>query len=131
MMKQMAAAFLILAVTGSGAANSDDDCRVAMDQWQPREAVQAMATSRGWMVTRIKIDDGCYEIRGTDETGRAFKAKLDPATLAIVKFRQRDRDGEHHGSRRDLDQKVETSTTGSTPSSALFETNSQRKAIVK
>ena len=87
MMKQMAAAILVLTLAGLGTARADDDCHVPMERWQPREAVQTMAAGRGWTVTRIKIDDGCYEIRGTDEGGRPFKAKIDPATLEIVKLR--------------------------------------------
>ncbi|CAM5281431.1 hypothetical protein AFEL58S_00226 [Afipia felis] len=129
-MKHIATAFLILAMAGS-VARADNDCHVAMDQWQPREAVQTMATLRGWTVNRIKIDDGCYEVRGTDESGRAFKAKIDPATLAIVKIRHRDRDGDHHGSRRDQDRQMETGAAGGVPSNSLFETNSRPKVIVK
>ena len=73
---------------------ADDDCDVPLQQWQPREAVRRMAAAQGWQVQSLKIDDGCYEIRGTDAQGRAFRAKIDPQTLAIVKIRHRDRDGD-------------------------------------
>ena len=99
MMKQFVAGLLLLAVAGSGAARADDDCDVPLGQWQPREAVQAMAQARGWQVDRLRIDDGCYQIRGTDETGRPFKAKIDPATLAIVKMKHRSRSGRHRHER--------------------------------
>jgi len=85
-----ASMFLILA--GGGTAIADDDCRVPMNQWQPRDAVQQMAEARGWRVDRIRIDDGCYEIRGLDEAGRRIKAKVDPGSLAIVRIRHADRD---------------------------------------
>jgi|GEM_PF-492229 len=74
---------------------ADDDCDVPIQQWQSREAVRQMATSRGWEVQRLKIDDGCYEIRGVDAQGRTFKAKIDPQTLAIVKIKYRNRDRHH------------------------------------
>ena len=49
-----------------------------------------MAAQQGWQIQRLKIDDGCYEIRGTDAQGRGFKAKIDPETLKVVKMKQRD-----------------------------------------
>ena len=101
MMKPLVAGLLLLAVAGSGAALAGDDCDVPLGRWQPREAVQAMAQARGWQVDRLRIDDGCYQIRGTDETGQPFKAKIDPATLEIVKIRRRIRsDGGRHHERR-------------------------------
>ncbi len=68
-----------------------DDCDAPVQQWQSREAVRQMAAAQGWQVQRLKIDDGCYEIRGTDSQGRSFKATIDPQTLAIVKIKRKDR----------------------------------------
>jgi hypothetical protein len=60
------------------------------NRWQSREAVRQMAAQQGWQIQRLKIDDGCYEIRGTDAQGRPFKAKIDPETLKVLKMKQRD-----------------------------------------
>ena len=79
---------------------ADDDCNAPMDRWQSREAVRQMAAQQGWQVQRLKIDDGCYEVRGTDSQGRSFKAKIDPETLKVVKLKQRGSQGDH---RRDRD----------------------------
>ena len=68
---------------------ADDDCNAPMNRWQSREAVRQMAAQQGWQIQRLKIDDGCYEIRGTDAQGRAFKAKIDPENLKVVKMKQR------------------------------------------
>ena len=81
-------------------ALADDDCNAPMDRWQSREAVRQMAAQQGWQIQRLKIDDGCYEIRGTDNQGRTFKAKIDPETLKVVKMKQRDRE---HSQKRDRD----------------------------
>lgn len=74
-----------------------DDCDAPLNRWQTREAVRQMAAAQGWQIQRLKIDDGCYEIRGTDAQGRSFKAKIDPETLKVLKMKQdthrRDRDG--------------------------------------
>ena len=56
----------IAALLPAGAAMADDDCFVPMADWQPREAVTKLAEEKGWAVRRIKIDDGCYEIDGTE-----------------------------------------------------------------
>lgn len=73
---------------------ADDDCDVPVARWQSRDAVNQMATQKGWDVQRLKIDDGCYEIRGRDAKGRSFKAKIDPETLKIVKMKYGDQDRE-------------------------------------
>jgi hypothetical protein len=69
----------------------DDDCRVPMAKWQPREAIQQMAKSHGWTVQRIKIDDGCYELTGQDDKGRAIEVKLDPGSLAVIRVEHKSR----------------------------------------
>ncbi len=68
---------------------ADDDCNAPMNRWQSREAVRQMAAQQGWQIQRLKIDDGCYEICGTDAQGRSFKAKIDPENLKVVKMKQR------------------------------------------
>lgn len=81
-----------------------DDCDAPVEQWQSREAVRQMAAAQGWQVQRLKIDDGCYEIRGIDAQGRSFKATIDPQTLAILKLKHKDRDRDRDRTReRDRD----------------------------
>lgn len=89
---------LCLAIA-SAPAFADDDCQVPAQQWQSRDAVMQHANRQGWEVQRLKIDDGCYEIRGRDDKGRSFKAKLDPQTLKVVKMKLRD-DDDHERKRR-------------------------------
>jgi hypothetical protein len=87
---------------------ASDDCDAPVSRWQTREALRQWASAQGWQIQRVKIDDGCYEIRGTDAQGRAFKAKIDPETLKVLKIKQdeyqrareRDRDGDGEGAVR-------------------------------
>lgn len=67
-----------------------NDCDAPLNRWQTREAVRQMAEAQGWKIERLKIDDGCYEIRGQDALGRHFKAKIDPETLKVLKIKQRE-----------------------------------------
>jgi hypothetical protein len=77
-----------------GSAMAEDDCFVPMADWKPREAVASMAAGLGWTVRRIKIDDGCYEIIGTDAEGRKIEARVNPATLEVLEIESRDHDKE-------------------------------------
>lgn len=131
MMKRTLAAALLLVFAGSGVAMADDDCHVAMDQWQSREAVQKMAEARGWKVERIKIDDGCYQIRGLDETGRSIKVKVDPGSLTVVKMKReghKDDDDDHRGASRSL---AAPAGTVAPPSNGLIGGKTTPKAEVK
>lgn len=82
-------------------ARASPSCDVPAESWQPREAVLALAARHRWQVDRLKVDDGCYEIKGRDADGRRFKAKIDPATLEVLRIlrehRERDRDRELGG----------------------------------
>jgi len=87
MKKTVLAVAILLSPFGAGMALADDDdCRTTMSEWQPREAVVSMAKGFGWEVRRVKVDDGCYEVKGRDADGNDVEAKLDPGTLAMVKL---------------------------------------------
>lgn len=75
-----------LAVFPAGAALADDDCSSPMAEWQSREAVVQHVAELNISVDRLRIDDGCYEIRGRDSDGNRIEAKLDPATLGLVEL---------------------------------------------
>ena len=83
-------------------ASADDDCDAPLNRWQSRDAVRQMAAAQGWQIQRLKIDDGCYEVRGTDAQGRSFKAKIDPETLKVLKLKQ---DDHQRARERDRDDK--------------------------
>lgn len=92
-----ALALLVLCAPMSHAA---DACDAPPETWQSRDAVRALAERNGWRVERLKVDDGCYEIKGRDASGLRFKARLDPVTLQVLALkrehgdRERDRDRE-------------------------------------
>ena len=75
-MKMRLTILALVAILPAGLARADDDCFVPMANWQPREAVAQLAAGKGWTVRRIKIDDGCYEIEGSDAEGRKIEAKV-------------------------------------------------------
>jgi hypothetical protein len=77
----------------AGAAFADRRCAVPMTDWQPRAKVAELAIEKGWTVRRIRIDDGCYQIIGTDAKGKKIVVKINPATLEIVQSGREDDEG--------------------------------------
>lgn len=87
MTRSLTPAILTVALFGATAALADDDdCRSPMSQWQSQDAAMQHAGALGIEVRRLKIDDGCYEIKGRDNDGNRVELKLDPATLALRKL---------------------------------------------
>ena len=84
----------VLILLPAGGALAGDDCFVPMSQWQPRAAVIQLAAQNHWTLRRIKIDDGCYQIDGTDEQGRRIEVTLHPATLQVTRIEYEDHDDE-------------------------------------
>jgi hypothetical protein len=84
---------LLLALPGAGPVLADDDCNVPMADWKSQEAVQKFAAAQGWTVQRIRIHDGCYDLRGLDAQGQPFRVRLDPGTLTVVDTRHEEGNG--------------------------------------
>ncbi|WP_395139514.1 PepSY domain-containing protein [Schlegelella aquatica] len=77
-----AATFALVA----GAVFASDKCDAGpKDQWQPKEALEKKLQAEGIKVKRIKIDDGCYEVYGTDAKGERIERYFHPKTLESVK----------------------------------------------
>ena len=125
-------ATLVLAVAALPAVASSD-CDAPAARWQSREAVRQMAAQQGWQIERLKIDDGCYEIRGTDAQGQRFKAKLDPETLQVLKIKSRERDDHHKDRDRERERRRDHTPqdAGTAPSSPLFTPGSAPRGQVQ
>lgn len=85
-MKSLTILIALAGLLGSTAASADTDCTDPIGQWQSRDALRQAIERNGWVVQRIKIDDGCYEVRAVDRGGNRVKAKYSPATLKIRSF---------------------------------------------
>ena len=86
-MKALFLAGVVLAgVLSSGAAAADTPCQAPVQNWLPRDTLRQQLEQQGVLVQRIKVDDGCYELRGTDRKGNAIEASYAPASLRLRKL---------------------------------------------
>jgi hypothetical protein len=81
----------------SGAVWADTECNAPVTTWQSREVLRQQLEQQGLQVQRIKVDDGCYEVRGVDAQGNRFKAKYAPDSLKALKMEIKD---DQQGERR-------------------------------
>ena len=89
-MRKTLTTLAFLGMLPAGMAVADDDCFVPMADWQPRAAVAQLADDNNWTLRRIRIDDGCYEIDGSDAAGQRIKEKVHPRTLKILGIKTKD-----------------------------------------
>jgi hypothetical protein len=54
------------------------------DKWAGVDAAAAKAESLGYAVRKVEIDDGCYEVNGTDKNGAKIELNIDPVTVQPV-----------------------------------------------
>ncbi len=54
--------------------------------WRSSTELQSRLASQGWLVDRVKADDGQWEVYGRDPNGNYVEAKYDPYTLQQTKL---------------------------------------------
>ncbi len=74
----------------AGTAVASPRCDVALERWQPRQALVDKLTSEGWQVARVRSDDGCYKVEGTRADGKRVKATFQPDTLTVIREKYSD-----------------------------------------
>src|SRR5690606_38980101 len=77
-MRTTFAMLALLTALPATAAFAGETCNVPPQQRQSFEALGRLAGDFGWTIDRMKIDDGCYELRVTDASGNVLKVKIDP-----------------------------------------------------
>lgn len=83
-MKRSFAILALLAILPASAALAGETCAVPPAKRQSFQALARLASEFEWTIDRLKIGDGCYELRVTDTGGNILKVWIDPATLEVV-----------------------------------------------
>jgi len=67
-------------------ASDGDRCgNTPRDQWLPEATIKAKVGELGYEVRKIKVEYGCYEVKGVDKNGAKVELYVHPATGEIVK----------------------------------------------
>jgi hypothetical protein len=111
----------------SGAALADDDCDDPVANWQPRENLREKLEAEGWTIRRIKVDDGCYEVRGRDANGVEAEASFSPASLVMTKWEREEDEDDDDDDDKDQDYSNGLMNSGQTNA----ETTAPSNGIVK
>ena len=73
-----------LALTAA-AASAGPTCTAPKDSWKPEAQFQQELKAQGYSINNFKVTKGqCYEIYGTDKTGKKVEIYFDPATAAVL-----------------------------------------------
>jgi hypothetical protein len=59
------------------------------ETWQAQEVLQAQLEEKGWVVRRIKVDGGCYEVYALNEKEERVEAYFHPVTLEPVPIKDK------------------------------------------
>ena len=86
----LAALVITLSTLGVSAALADTYCDVPMVDWRPMIELREFLESEGWVIEKIKIDDGCYEVESIDPEGLYVEVLFDPQTFEIMKWELED-----------------------------------------
>ncbi|WP_374367134.1 PepSY domain-containing protein [Dongia sp.] len=84
-MKKFALSLILLTTLGAGAASAAELCQVPEAEWQPKEALEQKLQADGWTIKKVKIDEGCYEVYGTNAKGEKQEVYFNPKTFDVVK----------------------------------------------
>ena len=74
-----------LAFTASAQAQHAERCEpIPKEQWKPQAELERKLTDMGWKIRRVKIENGCYEVYGTDVKGGKVEVFFHPKTFDRV-----------------------------------------------
>jgi hypothetical protein len=83
-MKPLLPAALVLAFGAAHAQHAERCDPIPKEQWKPQAELERVLTDRGWKISRVKIENGCYEVYGRDAKGHKRETFFHPKTFEIV-----------------------------------------------
>lgn len=83
-MKSLLAAITLVSVAAAQAQHAERCEPIPKEEWKPQAELERMLADRGWKVSRVKIENGCYEVYGRDAKGNRRETFFHPKTLEVV-----------------------------------------------
>ena len=84
MRKLFLATAALASLTGATVASAAPACNVDKAEWQTEQALRDKLGAQKWTIAKVKIDNGCFEVYGTDDKGQKVEVYFDPKTLEPV-----------------------------------------------
>jgi len=86
MKRKILTAAMIAPMLAAPAYANSHECYVPMKDWQSRAEVVRFIEAQGWVVQRVRIDDGCYEVYGLNGEGLNIEVRINPGSLEIMRI---------------------------------------------
>jgi hypothetical protein len=75
----------IAAASSAAFAQHAERCEpIPKAEWKPQAELERRLTNQGWKISRIKIENGCYEVYGRDERNQRVETFFNPKTFEVV-----------------------------------------------
>lgn len=84
MKRQLLTLCLTLATAGAFAQHAERCEPIPKNEWKPQAELERKLKNEGWTISRVKIENGCYEVYGKNATGRKMETFFHPKTLEVV-----------------------------------------------
>ena len=76
-MKTILTATALALAIPAGAAFAGEKCNVPTENMQSWEALIQVTDEFGWTISKMELDDGCYELNVIDQGGNSRRMALD------------------------------------------------------
>jgi hypothetical protein len=83
-MKSLLPAILSITFCAAHAQHAERCEPIPKEEWKPQAELERKLTSEGWKISRVKIENGCYEVYGRDAKGNKRETFFHPKTFEIV-----------------------------------------------
>lgn len=83
-MKTLLTAAALAFAIPAGAALADTHCDVPTANMQSWELLIQLTKDFGWSISKMELDDGCYELNVIDQGGNHLEMIVDPQTLDVI-----------------------------------------------
>jgi hypothetical protein len=83
-MKPILPAILLTAFAAAHAQHAERCDPIPKEEWKPQSELERKLTDEGWKISRVKIENGCYEVYGRDARGNRRETFFHPKTFEVV-----------------------------------------------
>ncbi len=84
MKRQLLTLCLTLATASAFSQHAERCDPIPKAEWKPQAELERKLKNEGWTISRVKIENGCYEVYGKNAAGRKMETFFHPKTFEVV-----------------------------------------------